>query len=149
MRRGVITHVAMNGSAAIHDFELAAFGGTSEDVAAGLGDGTFGMAEETGREMNGALAAGARASQGAGQALARALAGRSALPGGDVSVLAASEAYSVPVTVHAAIGAEIITSTPPPTAPCWARRRTATSGDWRPRCPRSTMAVWCSISAAP
>jgi hypothetical protein len=108
MRRGVITHVAMNGSAAIHDFELAAFGGTSEDVAAGLGDGTFGMAEETGREMNGALAAGARASQGAGQALARALAGRSTLPGGDVSVLVASEAYSVPVTVHAAIGAEII-----------------------------------------
>ena len=108
MRRGVITHVAMNGSAAIHDFELAAFGGTSEDVAAGLGDGTFGMAEETGREMNGALAAGARASQGAGQALARALAGRSALPGGDVSVLVASEAYRVPVTVHAAIGAEII-----------------------------------------
>ena len=108
MRRGVITHVAMNGSAAIHDFELAAFGGTSEDVAAGLGDGTFGMAEETGREMNGALAAGARASQGAGQALARALASRSTLPGGDVSVLVASEAYSVPVTVHAAIGAEII-----------------------------------------
>lgn len=108
MRRGVITHVAMNGSAAIHDFELAAFGGTSEDVAAGLGDGTFGMAEETGREMNTALAAGARAAYGAGQALAHALAARAALPGGDVSVLIASELYGVPVTVHAAIGAEII-----------------------------------------
>ncbi len=59
--RGVITHVAMNGSAAIHDFELAAYGGTSEDVAAGLADGTFGMAEETGRDMNAAVTEGARA----------------------------------------------------------------------------------------
>jgi hypothetical protein len=49
MERRVITHIAMNGSAAIHDFEIARFGGTSEDVAAGLKDGTFGMAEETGR----------------------------------------------------------------------------------------------------
>ena len=47
MRRGVITHLAMNGSAAIHDYEVARFGTTSEDVAAGLRDGTFGMAEET------------------------------------------------------------------------------------------------------
>jgi hypothetical protein len=107
MRRGVLTHVAMNGSAAIHDFELAAFGGTSEDVAAGLGDGTFGMAEETGREVNAALVSGARAAEGAGQALARALAARPALPGGDASVLVASHAFGVPVTVHTAIGAEI------------------------------------------
>jgi hypothetical protein len=108
MRREVVTHVAMNGSAAIHDFELAAFGGTSEDVAAGLGDGTFGMAEETGREMNAALAAGAAAAQGAGEALARALAARADLPGREASVLVASAQYGVPVTVHAAIGAEII-----------------------------------------
>jgi hypothetical protein len=108
MRREVVTHVAMNGSAAIHDFELAAFGGTSEDVAAGLGDGTFGRAEETGREMNAALAAGAAAAQGAGEALARALAARADLPGREASVLVASAQYGVPVTVHAAIGAEII-----------------------------------------
>src|SRR2546422_493164 len=61
MHRGVVTHLALNGSAAIHDFELAAYGGTSEDVAAGLTDGTIGMAEETGREMNTAIAAGATA----------------------------------------------------------------------------------------
>lgn len=108
MRRGALTHVAMNGSAAIHDFELAAYGGTSEDVAAGLADGTFGMAEETGRDMNAALAAGHRAGQGAGEALAKALSGRKPLPGRDASVLVASEALGVPVTVHAAIGAEII-----------------------------------------
>ncbi|MBI1808909.1 MAG: hypothetical protein HYR75_03355, partial [Gemmatimonadetes bacterium] len=58
MRRGVITHLAMNGSAAIHDYEIARFGGTSEDVAAGLRDGTFGMAEETGRELNEAFVRG-------------------------------------------------------------------------------------------
>jgi hypothetical protein len=108
LRRKVITHVAMNGSAAIHDFELAAYGGTSEDVAAGLSDGTFGMAEETGREMNAAVAAGARAQQGMGEALARALGQRPALPGRSVSVLLACAELGVPVTVHAAVGAEII-----------------------------------------
>ncbi len=108
MRRQAVTHVAMNGSAAIHDFELAAFGGTSEDVAAGLGDGTFGMAEETGREMNAALARGAASNQGAGQALADYLRARKELPGRDVSVLVACAQLAVPVTVHAAVGAEII-----------------------------------------
>ena len=48
-RAAIVTHVALNGAAAIHDFELAAFGGTSEDVESGLADGSFGMAEETGR----------------------------------------------------------------------------------------------------
>jgi len=108
MRRKAVTHLAMNGSAAIHDFELAAFGGTSEDVAAGLGDGTFGMAEETGREMNAALASGAARAQGAGEALAEYLRGRKELPGRDVSMLVASAELGVPVTVHAAVGAEII-----------------------------------------
>ncbi|HEY7685850.1 MAG TPA: hypothetical protein VH833_07065 [Gemmatimonadales bacterium] len=108
LERGVITHVAMNGSAAIHDFELAAFGGTSEDVVAGLGDGTFGMAEETGREMNAAIAAGARDGRGAGEALAETLRTRTNLPGRTVSVLVACAERGVPVTVHAAIGAEII-----------------------------------------
>src|SRR5213596_902621 len=108
MRRGVITHLALNGSAAIHDFELAAYGGTSEDVAAGLGDGTFGMAEETGREMNAAIARGAKTQQGAGEALAEYLGARNDVPGRDVSVLLACAELGIPVTVHAAIGAEII-----------------------------------------
>jgi hypothetical protein len=108
IERGIITHVALNGAAAIHDFELAAFGGTSEDVEAGLGDGSFGMAEETGAEMNAAVAAAARAGQGMGEGLARALAARKELPGGDASILLAAQRRDVPVTVHAAIGAEII-----------------------------------------
>jgi len=108
MRQRAITMIAMNGSAAIHDFELAAYGGTSEDVAAGLGDGTFGMAEETGRDMNEAIGRGAKARQGAGEALATYLGARKDLPGRDASVLLACAELGVPVTVHAAIGAEII-----------------------------------------
>src|SRR5207253_5877518 len=108
IHRGVITHLALNGSAAIHDFELAAYGGTSEDVAAGLGDGTFGMAEETGREMNDAIGRGAKTQQGAGEALAEYLGARKDLPGRDASVLLACAELGIPVTVHAAIGAEII-----------------------------------------
>ncbi len=108
MARGVVTHIALNGAAAIHDFELAAFGGTSEDVEAGLADGSFGMAEETGAEMNAAITAAARADQGMGEGLSRALAKRNQLPGAEASILLAAQQHDVPVTVHAAIGAEII-----------------------------------------
>jgi hypothetical protein len=108
LRRGIVTHVALNGAAAIHDYELAAFGGTSEEVETGLGDGTFGMAEETGVEMNAAIAAAAAGGAGMGEGLALALAQRSELPGRECSVLLAALEADVPVTVHAAIGAEII-----------------------------------------
>jgi len=107
MRRGVITHLAMNGSAAIHDYEIARFGGTSEDVAAGLRDGTFGMAEETGRELNEAFIAGMTAGQGMGEAVGRALdAAETVHP--ELSVLLSAWRLGVPATVHAALGAEII-----------------------------------------
>jgi hypothetical protein len=108
LARRVVTHLALNGAAAIHDFELAAYGGTSEDVESGLADGSFGMAEETGAEMNAAVAAAARAGQGMGEGLAQALAARPELPGREVSVLMAAHEFDVPVTVHAAIGAEIV-----------------------------------------
>lgn len=106
--RGVVTHVAMNGAAAIHDFELAAYGGTSEDVESGLKDGSFGMAEETGAEMNAAIASAARDNLGMGEGLARALSSRDPLPGSEVSILLAAFRRGVPITVHPAIGAEII-----------------------------------------
>jgi hypothetical protein len=108
MRRGVVTHVAMNGSGAIHDYEVARFGATSEDVAAGLKDGTFGMAEETGREMNDAFVAGMRDGIGMGETLGRALAERTTLANGELSILLAARRLGVPLTVHAALGAEII-----------------------------------------
>ena len=108
MRDRVITHLAMNGSAAIHDYEVARWGGTSEDVAAGLRDGTFGMAEETGREMNEAITAGYRSGWGMGEALSRSLASREDCAHPELSLLVGAHELGVPTTVHAAIGAEII-----------------------------------------
>ena len=108
MRRGVITQLAMNGSAAIHDYEVARFGATSEDVAAGLRDGTFGMAEETGREMNTAFVDGMRAGHGMGESLGRALLARTDLAHPEASLLRAAAELGQPATVHAALGAEII-----------------------------------------
>ena len=111
MRRGVITHLAMNGSAAIHDYEIARFGGTSEDVAAGLRDGTFGMAEETGRELNEAFVRGMARGWGMGEAVARALSDPGPerwLAHPELSILLTAFELGVPATVHAALGAEII-----------------------------------------
>jgi hypothetical protein len=108
MRRGVITHLAMNGSAAIHDYEIARFGATSEDVAAGLRDGTFGMAEETGRGLNEAFTTGMQQGWGMGESVARALEAAGPLTNPDQSIILAAHRHWVPVTVHAALGAEII-----------------------------------------
>jgi hypothetical protein len=108
MRRGIITHLAMNGSAAIHDYEVARFGGTSEDVAAGLRDGTFGMAEETGRGLNEAFTLGMRHERGMGEAVAVALEATGDLAHPELSVILAAYRLGIPVTVHAALGAEII-----------------------------------------
>ena len=108
MQRGIITHLAMNGAAAIHDYEVARFGGTSEDVAVGLRDGTFGMAEETGRGLNEAFIAGMRDGRGMGEAVAAALHETPELAHPELSILLAAYRLGVPVTVHAALGAEIV-----------------------------------------
>ena len=108
MQRGVITHLAMNGSAAIHDYEIARFGGTSEDVAAGLKDGTFGMAEETGRGLNEAFVTGREHGWGMGESVARALEAAGPLANPEQSIILAAHRHWIPVTVHAALGAEII-----------------------------------------
>jgi hypothetical protein len=108
MRRGVITHLASNGSAVIHDYEVTRWGGTSEDVEAGLADGTFGMAEETGREMNEAIIAGAAADMGLGESLAVALERAPELTNPELSLLLNARRLGVGFTVHAALGAEII-----------------------------------------
>ncbi len=108
MDRGVITHVAMNGSGAIHDYEIARFGATSEDVARGLVDGTFGMADETGWGMNQAFTAGMKNGWGMGECLARSLQEETDLAHPEMSLLLAADRLGIPCTVHAAIGAEII-----------------------------------------
>ncbi len=107
MERGAITHLACNGSAVIHDYEIARFGATSEDVEAGLADGTFGMVEETGREMNEAIVRGDRAGMGLGEALGTALAEQE-LAAPEYSLLLAARRLGIGVSVHAALGAEII-----------------------------------------
>ena len=100
MRRGYATGFALNGSAAIHDFEIAIAGHTSEDVEAALPDGRFVSAEETGREMNCAIAEAAREGIGIGEALGR------MLPSNPASLLAGAYAHATPVTVHVAIGTD-------------------------------------------
>ncbi len=108
MRRRVITHVAMNGSVAIHDYEMARFGATSEDVAAGLRDGTFGMADETGRGLNEAFSRGMREQRGMGEAIAVALDGADSLQHPELSLLLNAQRLGVGATVHAALGADIV-----------------------------------------
>lgn len=107
MRRGAITHLASNGSTVIHDYEVARWGGTSEDVEAGLADGTFGMADETGREMNDAIRLGAAGGRGLGESLGIALE-RADLACPELSLLLNARRLGIGFTVHAAIGAEII-----------------------------------------
>jgi hypothetical protein len=112
VRRRVITAVAMNSAAAIHDVETAMWGHTSEDVAANLLDGRFGMARETGEFINDTLTAAFSASDlGYGEALGRELLARKA-PNRRLSVLATCVRLGVPVTVHAAIGTDIIHQQP-------------------------------------
>lgn len=105
MQRGILSAVAMNGACIVHDFELAYHGATSEDVAAALTTGAFGMAEETGAFLNEAIAR--RAGNGLGAAVGAAIA-EAKLPHRQLSILAAGARLGVPVTVHVAIGTDII-----------------------------------------
>jgi hypothetical protein len=104
---GVVTAVAMNGSAAIHDFEVSLIGATSEDVGAVLHSGDFGFAEETGGGMNAALAEGLSRGVGFGQAIGAAIIARRH-PHRDYSLLAACAEREIPATVHVALGTDII-----------------------------------------
>lgn len=107
MKRGYVTAFVMNGSAMIHDFEIALVGATSEDVDASLGSGKFGMAEETGGIINEATAAGARDNIGMGEAIGRKLHAMNP-PAANASLLHAAYQAGTPVTVHVAIGADIV-----------------------------------------
>ncbi len=104
---GVITAVAMNGSAAIHDFEVSLVGATSEDVGAVLHSGDFGFSEETGGGMNEALRQGLGEGLGFGAAIGRWIVGQNH-PFADYSLLAACVRKEIPVTVHVALGTDII-----------------------------------------
>ncbi|HEY9078379.1 MAG TPA: SIS domain-containing protein [Anaerolineaceae bacterium] len=108
LRKGVITHLASNGAATIHDFEIALQGHTSEDVSASLADGSFGMAEETGAFMNRAIADGAFQGIGIGEALGKWIAEHPEFRHREYSVLYQAFRLGIPYTVHVAIGTDII-----------------------------------------
>jgi len=110
MERGVVSHIALNGAGIIHDFELAYMGFTSEDVAEALDDGSFGMARDTAELLNGAIAQGAAVSDqriGLGRAVGEMIE-NSNMPHRSHSILAAGFRLGIPVTVHVALGTDII-----------------------------------------
>ena len=107
MRRGFVSALATNGAGLIHDFELALAGATSEDVDGTLGTGAFGMATETGAELNRAITDGVAVGLGLGQSAGRHLAERRP-PHVEHSVFATAAALDIPVTVHVALGTDII-----------------------------------------
>jgi deoxyhypusine synthase len=109
MERGVISAVAMNGAVVIHDFELALMGHTSEEVDAEIDSGRFGMAEETGRMLNEAIARGVKDGQGLGEAVGHYINRyKGQFPNRATSILATGARLGIPVTVHVALGTDII-----------------------------------------
>lgn len=107
MRRGFVSAIATNGAGIIHDFEVALSGSTSEDVDEALGPGRFGMAEETGTLLNKAIADGVRSGLGIGQAVGRHLRDAGA-PHATISIAATAAELGIPLTVHVAVGTDII-----------------------------------------
>ena len=108
LERGLLSAVAMNGACIIHDFELAYQGATSEDVAAALGDGSFGMAQETGEFLNTAIRDGVkRDGKGIGQAVGERIC-EAGFPYAHLSILAVCARLGVPACVHVAVGTDIL-----------------------------------------
>jgi len=107
MERGYVSALAMNGAGIIHDFEIALSGATSEDVDEALGPGRFGMAEETGTQLNEAIAAARAAGRGLGQGVAEFLARRNP-PHAARSLSVTAHRLGIPLTVHVALGTDII-----------------------------------------
>jgi len=107
MEQGFITCLALNGAGVIHDVEMALMGSTSEDVAAELDRGDFGMSGETAAFINDAVSRGVKAGYGLGESVGRALL-ESTFPYAQESIIAAACSRNIPVTVHVAMGTDII-----------------------------------------
>ncbi|NQU65988.1 MAG: hypothetical protein HQ517_17140 [SAR324 cluster bacterium] len=107
MKKGFIDHIAVNGAVSIHDFEVALIGETSEDVERGLEDGAFGMVEETGRFLNEAINDGHRRNTGYGLAVGEKIAALD-LAYKNASLFFNAFELNIPITVHVAIGGDII-----------------------------------------
>lgn len=107
LNRRILSSIAMNGAGIIHDAEVAMVGCTSEDVAEQIGTGKFGMAEETGKLLNSAISEGAKQGLGIGRSVGAMLI-RENFPYNRYSLLARAFELDIPVTVHVAIGTDII-----------------------------------------
>jgi len=107
MERSIITGLALNGAGIVHDTEIAMAGRTSEEVEQVLGAGAFGAAKETGETINAAIKKGADENKGLGQAVGEYLLAEN-FPHNNVSLLASARRLGIPVTVHVAIGTDII-----------------------------------------
>jgi len=107
MKSGWISALALNGAGIIHDFEIAFAGQTSEDVAAQIKDGRFGMAKETGELLNRAIIKGSKKNIGLGEAVGEMIFS-SDFPHKDLSLLSCAYDLNIPVTVHVALGTDII-----------------------------------------
>jgi hypothetical protein len=108
MERGFITAIALNGAGIVHDFETAIAGQTSEEVDAVLGRGEFGMARETGEEINRAIVLGDREGLGLGASVGRYIERRRGTKFKRLSILAAAWRLQIPATVHVAMGTDIV-----------------------------------------
>ncbi len=106
MERGLVTHVGVNGACAIHDYELALIGATTESVACYIQEGQFGLWQETG-QINEIVRAGNQAGLGFGEAVGQAIQ-KGDYPHKSVSIFAAGYRLGIPVTVHVSIGYDII-----------------------------------------
>ncbi len=106
IRLGAIRGIAVNGSVVIHDYEIAMFGQTSEDVQNALQDGSFGMASDTADGINSIIKEAQKQGLGLGEAIGNVLS--ESAPHKENSLLACAYAKGIPVTVHVAIGTDII-----------------------------------------
>ena len=107
MEKGIISAIALNGAGIIHDSEIAMVGHTSEEVSDGLTEGSFGMAEETARTINDAIADGVKSGMGIGESVGKRLLEVDS-PFKDQSILVNGFRLKIPITVHIAIGTDII-----------------------------------------
>ena len=108
MQRGIIRGLAVNGAGIVHDVEIAMAGKTSEEVEQGLGKGAFGVTNETAEFINSALQDGHRTGLGFGEAIGRALQKEEGFPYREMSISAAAFRLDIPLTVHVAIGTDVV-----------------------------------------
>ena len=110
MEAGYVSAIAVNGSVIVHDYEIAFFGQTSEDVSKALADGSFGMAFETSHGLNTCITEGSKQGLGLGEAVGKTIS--SSAPNAELSVLGKAYEYGIPLTVHVALGTDIIHQSP-------------------------------------